>query len=215
VRKLKRALQRLRKRAEKSPKTASRPVRIVVGLRNPGADYEGTRHNVGAEVVERVLGRLDETPGRAPSRVSGAIAQTGVGDDRTVFLLPYVFMNESGRVVRSALDYYKLSSGDLLVVHDDIDLPFGRLRLQVAGGSGGHNGIRSVESSLGTKEFSRLKVGVGRPPGSQDPASYVLRPFSKSERPEVDLMVDDAADVVTRWLQDRERAQEMAARRDA
>ncbi len=190
-------------------------MRIVVGLRNPGADYEGTRHNVGAEVVERVLSRLDQTPGRAPSRVSGAIAQIGVGEDRTVFLLPYVFMNESGRVVRSALDYYKLATDDLLVVHDDIDLPFGRLRLQVAGGSGGHNGIRSVESSLGTKEFSRLKVGVGRPPGSQDPAGYVLRPFAKSERPEVDLMVEDAADVVIRWLEDRERAQELAARRDA
>jgi PTH1 family peptidyl-tRNA hydrolase len=215
VRKLKRALQRLRTRAEKSPKTASRPVRLVVGLRNPGADYEGTRHNVGAEVVERVIDRLGETPGKAPSRVSGAIAQTGTGDDRTLFLLPYVYMNESGRVVRAALDYYKLATEDLLVVHDDIDLPFGRLRLQVAGGSGGHNGVRSVESALGAKEFSRLKVGVGRPPGSHDPAAFVLRPFSKGERTEVDVMVEDAADVVTRWFEDRARAQELAARRDA
>jgi PTH1 family peptidyl-tRNA hydrolase len=190
-------------------------VRLVVGLRNPGADYEGTRHNLGAEVVERVIDRLGETPGKAPSRVSGAIAQTGTGDDRTLFLLPYVYMNESGRVVRAALDYYKLATEDLLVVHDDIDLPFGRLRLQVAGGSGGHNGVRSVESALATKEFSRLKVGVGRPPGSQDPAAFVLRPFSKSERPEVDVIVEDAADVVTRWFEDRARAQELAARRDA
>lgn len=189
-------------------------MRLVVGLRNPGADYEGTRHNVGAEVVERVVERLGETPGRAPSRISAAIAQTGIGDDRTLFVLPYVFMNESGRVVRAALDYYKIPSDALLVVHDDIDLPFGRLRLQVAGGSGGHNGIRSVESALGTKEFSRLKIGVGRPPGSQDPADYVLRPFSKSERPEVDVVVEDAADVVVRWFDDRERAQEQAALRD-
>lgn len=189
-------------------------MRLVVGLRNPGADYEGTRHNVGAEVVERVIGRLGENPGRAPSRISAAIAQTGIGDDRTLFVLPYVFMNESGRVVRAALDYYKISPDALLVVHDDIDLPFGRLRLQVAGGSGGHNGIRSVESALGTKEFSRLKIGVGRPPGSQDPADYVLRPFSKSERPEVDVVVEDAADVVVRWFDDRERAQEQAALRD-
>jgi len=189
-------------------------VRVVVGLRNPGADYEGTRHNVGAEVVERVVDRVGETPGRAPSRISAALAQTGIGEDRTLFLLPYVFMNDSGRVVRAALDYYKVTPNDLLVVHDDIDLPFGRLRLQVAGGSGGHNGIRSVESALGTKDFSRLKVGVGRPPGSQDPADFVLRPFSKGERPEVDLVVEDAADVVTRWFEDRERAQEQAALRD-
>lgn len=188
-------------------------MRIVVGLRNPGADYEGTRHNVGSEVVERVLQRAGVPPGRAPSRVSGAIAQVGIGDDRTIFVLPFTFMNESGGVVRSALGYYKVDTSDLLVIHDDIDLPFGRLRLQVGGGSGGHNGIRSVERALGTKEFSRLKVGVGRPPGSQDPADYVLRTFAKSERPEVEMIVEDAADVVERWLEDRGRAQEMAALR--
>lgn len=188
-------------------------MRIVVGLRNPGADYEGTRHNVGSEVVERVLQRAGVPPGRAPSRVSGAIAQVGTGDERTIFVLPFTFMNESGGVVRSALGYYKVATSDLLVIHDDIDLPFGRLRLQVGGGSGGHNGIRSVERALGTKEFSRLKVGVGRPPGSQDPADYVLRTFAKSERPEVEMIVEDAADVVERWLEDPGRAQEMAALR--
>ncbi len=188
-------------------------MRIVVGLRNPGADYEGTRHNVGSEVVERVLQRAGVPPGRAPSRVSGAVAQVGIGDDRTIFVLPFTFMNESGGVVRSALGYYKVDTSDLLVIHDDIDLPFGRLRLQVGGGSGGHNGIRSLERALGTKEFSRLKVGVGRPPGSQDPADYVLRTFAKRERPEVEMIVEDAADVVERWLDDRGRAQEMAALR--
>lgn len=189
-------------------------MRVVVGLRNPGADYEGTRHNVGAEVVIRLLERLGESPGRAPSRISGLIAQIGVGEDRTLFLLPFTFMNESGSLVRSALSYYKTAPEDLLVIHDDIDLPFGRLRLQVGGGSGGHNGIRSVERALGAKEFSRLKVGVDRPPGSQDPADYVLERFSKNERSDVDVMIEDAADVVERWLEDRERAQEQAALRD-
>lgn len=188
-------------------------MRIVVGLRNPGADYEGTRHNVGAEVVERLLERFGESAGKAPSRISGQITQIGVGDDRSLFLLPYTFMNESGRAVRAALDYYEVAPEDLLIIHDDIDLAFGRLRLQVAGGSGGHNGIRSVESALGTKEFSRLKVGIGRPPGSQDPATYVLHRFSKGERTDVDLIVEDAADVMERWLEDRERAQEQAAHR--
>lgn len=189
-------------------------MRVVVGLRNPGPDYEGTRHNVGAEVVERVLARADTRPGKAPSRISGLIAQTGVGEDRTLFLLPFTFMNESGRAVRATLDYYKVPVQDLLVIHDDIDLPFGRLRLQVGGGSGGHNGIRSLERALGTKEFSRLKVGIGRPPGRQDPADYVLSRFSKKEREEVDPVVEDAAEVVERWDDDRARAQELAALRD-
>lgn len=115
--------------------------------------------------------------------------------------------------MRAALHYYKLEPEDLLVIHDDIDLAFGTMRLQIAGGSGGHNGVRSVERALGTKEFSRLKVGVGRPPGPQDPADYVLRRFAKQERPEVDLLVEDAADVVELWIDDRVRAQELAARR--
>lgn len=208
-------LKRLRKKTEKpqKPQAANSPVRMVVGLRNPGADYEGTRHNVGSEVVHRVLERSGESPGRAPSRVSGLIAQTGSGDQRTLFLLPFTFMNETGRAVRAALDYYKLATDDLLVIHDDIDLAFGRLRLQVAGGSGGHNGIRSLEQALGTNEFSRLKVGVGRPPGTMDPAHFVLHPFSAPERPQVDSIVEDAADVVESWLEDRQKAQEQAAHR--
>lgn len=205
--------KRLRPKAKQRPKQASRAVRAVVGLRNPGSDYAGTRHNIGFEVLESVLARSSSELGRAPSRLRGQAAQIGVGEDRTLLFVPNTFMNESGGPVRSALDYFKVERDDLLVIHDDIDLPFGRLRLQVAGGSGGHNGIRSLESALGTKEFSRLKFGVGRPPGTMDPADYVLRPFSKKERPEVDLMVEDAADVVEIWLTDRARAQEMAALR--
>lgn len=193
--------------------TASRPSHVVVGLRNPGADYEGTRHNLGFEVVERLLGARGETLSRGPSRVRALVAQTGVGADRHLLAVPTTFMNDSGSAVVSLISYFKADVGDLLVIHDDIDLPFGRLRLQVGGGSGGHNGIRSLERSLGTKEFSRLKVGVGRPPGSMDPADFVLRAFSKAERPEADLMVADAADVVDLWVTDRVKAQELAARR--
>ncbi len=188
-------------------------MQLVVGLRNPGPDYEGTRHNLGYEIVARSIERAGETPGRSPSRVRGMVAQTGVGYSRTLYLIPNTFMNESGSSVRSALDYYKIDPTELLVVHDDIDLPFGRLRIQVGGGSGGHNGIRSLERALGTADFSRLKAGVGRPPGSQDPADFVLRAFTSQERTEVDVMVEDAADVVERWLEDRARAQELAALR--
>jgi PTH1 family peptidyl-tRNA hydrolase len=188
-------------------------VQVVVGLRNPGADYERSRHNVGFDVLARVVDRADQSFGKAPSRVRGMVGQSGVGEDRVLYFAPNTYMNESGGAVKAAMAYYKVASGDLLVIHDDIDLAFGRLRIQVAGGSGGHNGIRSVEKSLGTKEFSRLKIGVGRPPGSMDPADFVLRQFSKDERSEVGVLMEDAADVVEQWLGNRDRAQENAAHR--
>ncbi len=122
-------------------------------------------------------------------------------------------MNESGGPVGNLLNYFKAGVGDLLVVHDDIDLPFARLRLHAGRGSGGHNGIRSIEARLGTKDFARLKVGVGRPPGRMDPAAFVLARFRPEEREEVDLLVEDAADVVERWIADPDGAVELAARR--
>ncbi len=186
---------------------------MVVGLRNPGGDYEGTRHNVGFEAVDRFAEVSGERFGRGPSRVKGLSAQIGTGDDRALLFVPNTFMNESGEAVRSGLVYNKITIENLLLVHDDIDLDFGRLRIQVGGGSGGHNGIRSVERSLGNNEFSRLKIGVGRPPGSMDPADYVLRRFAKNEREEMDMVVQDAAEVIGAWLEDPARAQEMAALR--
>ncbi len=207
-----RKLRALRKTSLR-PNRPSKPMRLVVGLRNPGSDYEGTRHNVGFEVVERVAESRGESWARGPTRIAGMLAVLGAGPERTILAAPLSLMNESGGPVRRILDYYSLASEDLLIVHDDIDLPFGRLRIQEGGGNGGHNGIRSVEKSLGSGEFTRLKVGVGRPPGSMDPADFVLRRFSKAEREEVDLLVEDAADVIERWLTDRASAQEMAALR--
>jgi peptidyl-tRNA hydrolase, PTH1 family len=208
-----RLLRRLRARAAAgTTPTAERTV-VVVGLRNPGADYAETRHNLGFKVVSAVAERAGVTLGRGPARISAQVATVRLPASPALLVAPIGFMNESGRVVRSVLDYWKVATTDLLVVHDDIDLAFGRLRLQVAGGTGGHNGVRSVERSLGTRDFSRLKVGVGRPPGSVTPADHVLRPFTKGERPEVGLIVEDAADVVEEWVEDRSRAQEMAAHR--
>jgi PTH1 family peptidyl-tRNA hydrolase len=130
-----------------------------------------------------------------------------------LLVTPLTFMNDSGRAVRAVLSYYKVEAADLLVVHDDIDLDFGRLRIQIGGGSGGNNGVRSIEAHLGHRDFARLKIGVGRPPGSRHAAGHVLATFSKAEREEADVLVQDAADVVERWLVDRARAQEMAAHR--
>jgi PTH1 family peptidyl-tRNA hydrolase len=188
-------------------------VKIVVGLRNPGSDYEGTRHNVGVEVLAELANRQGARFKSKSMRIRSEIAEIRVDGEKVVLAAPLSFMNESGGPVSATLRYLKAELADLLVIHDDIDLDFGRLRLQVGGGSGGHNGIRSLEKSLGTREFQRLKVGVGRPPGRQDPADFVLRRFSSQERTEVDLIVVDAADVVERWITDPARAQEMAAHR--
>ena len=188
-------------------------MRLIVGLRNPGSEYQGTRHNLGYEVLTAVAERLDGKLKRGPLRVRSEVAS--VPASQAVLASPNVFMNDSGRAVGSLRSYYKVDPEDLLVLHDDIDLAFGRLRVQKAGGSGGHNGIRSLEQHLGTKDFWRLKLGVGRPPGNQDPAEHVLKRFTKKERPEVDLLVADATDVVVRWLEDPPRAQELAAHRRA
>lgn len=184
---------------------------LVVGLRNPGRDYEGTRHNLGFEVLELVLDRKGLKLGRAPLKVHGQVVTSRAGDERVFYFASNRFMNETGESIRAAALYYKVGAEEMLVIHDDIDLPFGRLRLQVGGGSGGHNGIRSVEKALGTRDFSRLKVGVGRPPGSVDPADYVLRRFSQGERSQVGVVIEAAADVVEMWPDRPERAQEMAA----
>lgn len=200
-------------RASKRARAANSQVHMVVGLRNPGPDYEGTRHNAGYEVVARVAARHDAKFGRSPSRIRCEVAQQGAGEERVLYLVPTTFMNDSGSAVRAAVDYFGVDLARLLVVHDDIDLPFGRLRLQVNGGSGGHNGVRSLEKALATSDFSRLKLGVGRPPGSSDAADFVLRQFTKVERDQVEVTFEEAADVVEQWLIDPVRAQEMAALR--
>lgn len=188
-------------------------MRAVIGLRNPGPEYERTRHNVGAEVVEAMAASLGEKLGRGPSRVRCSTAESIVGGTKVVLAVPLTYMNESGGPVRSLADYFGVTGENLLVIHDDIDLPFGRLRLQLDGGTGGHNGLRSIETALGTREFVRLKFGVGRPPGRMDPADFVLRRFAKAERVEVDLMISDAADVAASWITDPETATRQAGER--
>lgn len=186
---------------------------VVVGLWNPESTYQGTRHNVGAEVVDVLARRWDIPLKKGPLRVRAMLGRTSVQGESVVLALPRANMNISGGPVRSVLNYFKESPHDLLVMHDDIDLPFARLRLQSDRGSGGHNGVKSIAQALGTREFSRLKIGVGRPPGRMDPAAFVLRPFAKAERVEIDLLIEDAADVVERWLEDRAAAVQLAGAR--
>jgi PTH1 family peptidyl-tRNA hydrolase len=145
---------------------------LVVGLGNPGPSYAGNRHNVGAMV-------LDELAARAG---------------------PTAYMNESGGPVRGLLDYHSIPPTDLVVLHDELDIPFASVRLKRGGGEGGHNGLRSISRSTGTKDYLRVRVGIGRPPGRQDPADFVLKDFSATERKELDLLVTEAADAAEELL---------------
>lgn len=133
---------------------------------------------------------------KAPKFIRADVAEVRIGEHKVVLALPRTFMNESGQAVAPLVRYFSTPPERLLVVHDDIDLPFAKLRVQADRSSGGNNGVASVIASLGTREFWRLKCGVGRPPGRQDPADFVLHPFAKLERDEIDVMVQLAADVV-------------------
>ncbi|CAN5789037.1 aminoacyl-tRNA hydrolase [soil metagenome] len=188
-------------------------MKVVVGLRNPGSDYELTRHNVGHEVLMSVAREHGSRMGKGPRRSRCECCEVTIGDQRVLLAAPLTFMNDSGGPVRAVVDYFSAGLDELLVLHDDIDLPFGRLRLQRGGGTGGHNGLRSIERSMGTRDFHRLKIGVGRPPGRMDPSDFVLRRFTKAERTEMDLVVGDANGVVEAWVSDVETATRLAGER--
>lgn len=172
----------------------------MVGLRNPGSRYDRTRHNLGADIVTALARRSGTSFKRARRTIRAEVSEARVGGVRAVLGIPTTFMNESGQSVAPLLRYFDAEPEDLLVIHDDIDLPFCKMRLQFDRGSGGNNGARSVIGSLRTQEFWRLKCGVGRPPGRMDPADFVLRRFTAKEQPEVDVLIEQAADVVERFI---------------
>ncbi|HEX3004172.1 MAG TPA: aminoacyl-tRNA hydrolase [Angustibacter sp.] len=174
---------------------------LVVGLGNPGPAYAGNRHNVGAMVLDvlgaRVGGAFKSHRSRA-AVLEGrlGVLPGGAPGPRAVLAKPSSYMNESGGPVSALLKFYKVEPERLVVVHDELDIPFAQVRLKLGGGEGGHNGLRSVSRSTGTRDYLRVRVGVGRPPGGQDPADFVLRDFSTSERKELPLLLEDAADAV-------------------
>ena len=177
---------------------------IVVGLGNPGPSYENTRHNVGYLVADELADRMGGSwkahkTGRALA-VEGRLAGTpGV---RTVLGRGRCYMNESGGPVSALLKFYKASPERLVVVYDELDVPYGDLRVKFGGGDNGHNGLKSVRASLGTGDWYRVRVGISRPPGRQAPADYVLKPWSTVERRELDLHVSRAADAVESLVTD-------------
>ena len=171
---------------------------LVVGLANPGEEYARTRHNAGAMVVDTLAERLGERLTRHKARARAV--QTRVAGVPCVLAVPSSYMNVSGPPVRALASFYSVEPERLVVVHDDLDLPLGALRLKAGGGDGGHNGLRSVRASMGTGDWLRVRVGIDRPPGRQDPADYVLRPFSSTQREELAVVLQEAADAVETLL---------------
>lgn len=167
---------------------------IVVGLGNPGPEYAATRHNVGAMVVDRLAEAGGEKL-RANRRVRSDIAEMRWGSQRVVLARPQGYMNESGGPVAALAAYFGAPPGHIVVVHDELDLPFGSLRLKQGGGDNGHNGLRSIRRSV-SPETARVRLGIGRPPGRQDPADFVLRPFGATERRSLPEFIDRAAAAV-------------------
>lgn len=173
---------------------------LVVGLGNPGPGHAGNRHNAGFMVADVLAGRAGLR--FKAGRFSAAVAEGLLAGHPVTLGKPMTFMNLSGGPVAGLCGYYKVPAGRLVVVHDELDIPFGTVRLKRGGGDNGHNGLRSVSQSLATREYCRLRFGIGRPPGRMDPAAFVLRDFSAAERAELPLLLEVAADAVEVLLSD-------------
>ena len=166
----------------------------MVGLGNPGPGYAGNRHNAGYMVADVLAARMG-TAFRA-GKFQAAVADGRLAGLPVTLEKPLTFMNLSGGPVAGLSGFYKLPAGQIVVVHDELDLPFGTIRLKRGGGDNGHHGLRSVTASLGTREYYRVRFGIGRPPGRMDPAAFVLRDFSAAERKELPYLLERAADAV-------------------
>ena len=164
-------------------------------MRNPGSKYEATRHNLGGDVVSALADRAGATFKKARRFIRAEVSEVRLAGSPVVLARPTTFMNESGQAVAPLTRYYGPDLDRLLVIHDDIDLPFAKMRVTYDRGAGGNNGVSSIIRSLGDSAFWRLKCGVGRPPGRMDPADFVLRRFAKAEQDEAALMMQLAADV--------------------
>jgi PTH1 family peptidyl-tRNA hydrolase len=167
---------------------------IIVGLGNPGNAYKNTRHNVGFMVIDRLAREHAIKPAKKKS--TALLGEGKIEGERVILVTPTTFMNNSGQAVKEVMRYDKVDFNRLVVIYDDIDLDLGRVRVRAGGGSGGHNGIKSIIAHIGTGDFARVRVGIGRPPGRMDPSDYVLSSFSKDEREEIEPAIVKASDAV-------------------
>ncbi len=179
---------------------ASTDVWLVVGLGNPGPSYAGHRHNIGYMVTDELARRMGSgfrahKSGRADV-VEGRLTPPGVPGPRVVLARPRCYMNEVGGPVKALATFYKVAPAQVVAIHDELDIPFDTMRVKLGGGDNGHNGLKSMRSSFGTGDFHRVRVGIGRPPGRQEVADFVLSDYSSAERKVLPVVVDTAADAV-------------------
>ena len=170
---------------------------LVVGLGNPGPKYAGTRHNIGFDVADELAGELMSSFS-VHKKTNTEVAEGIAGDRKIICAKPRSYMNLSGGPIKALAQYFHLSAADIIVIHDELELDFGTIKLRKGGGDRGHNGLRSTTKSLGTKDYQRLSIGIGRPPGRMDPASFVLKPWAKQEKAEIPILCADAVEEILR-----------------
>ena len=175
---------------------------LIVGLGNPGVQYQGNRHNVGQMVLDELAGRVGAGFKTHKARAQVMEGRLGIGGPRVVLAKPMSYMNVSGGPVSALASFYGITPDHVVAVHDEIDIPFNTVKLKTGGGEGGHNGLRDISKALGTKDYLRVRVGVGRPPGRMDTADYVLRDFGTAELKELPFLLDEAADAVELLLRE-------------
>ncbi|MHC6231558.1 aminoacyl-tRNA hydrolase [Arthrobacter sp. MMS24-T111] len=175
---------------------------LIVGLGNPGAQYQGNRHNIGQMVLDELASRMGAGFKAHKARAQVVEGRLGIGGPRVILAKPMTYMNVSGGPVSALANFYGIAVDHVVAVHDEIDIPFNTVKLKLGGGEGGHNGLRDISKALDTKDYLRVRVGVGRPPGRMDTADYVLRDFGTAERKELPFLLDDAADAVESLLRE-------------
>src|SRR6266496_6542649 len=171
---------------------------LLIGLGNPGREYQNNRHNFGFMLMDRIAVRIDARGLKVQSK---AIVTSGMYQDRKLILAkPQTYMNLSGQAIQGLANFYKLPLENLLVAHDDLDIPFGTIRMRPGGGPGGQKGVASTIAQLGTKDFARLRLGIGRPPGKMDPSAFVLQNFSRDESKILSEILDHAAEAALEFV---------------
>ncbi|AMB39792.1 MULTISPECIES: aminoacyl-tRNA hydrolase [Paenarthrobacter] len=169
---------------------------LIVGLGNPGSEYSGNRHNVGQMVLDELASRIGGKFKVHKSRAQVVEGRMGIGGPRVVLAKPMTYMNVSGGPVSALAKFFDVAPDHVIAVHDEIDIPFNTVKLKIGGGEGGHNGLRDITKALATKDYLRVRVGVGRPPGRMDTADFVLRDFATPEKKDLPFLLDEAADAV-------------------
>ncbi|GAG64685.1 unnamed protein product [marine sediment metagenome] len=171
---------------------------LIIGLGNPGKDYEFTRHNIGFKIIDKFAESLEKKS--CYRKFNSTVTESSYDGKKLILLKPQTYMNSSGTAVAMCYNFLRKQINSMLVIHDDIDIGFGEIRLKTGGGTGGHKGLESIADKLGNYDFDRLRFGVGRPPGRQDAADYVLDGFGKNEREEVEIGVQRSTDIIRDYL---------------